>query len=162
MFKKERERGQGIVEAALVLPIVTMLSFLIIQFGWVVYTGSCLSYATAHAQYVITVEDVDSGDDINEVVRTRMIEAAPVLQSGTLTVTNAHARVLPTVIETRILSDADFDNYLIGTANEMTTRVQVDAQIEYQPVMLFGISSPVKYLREIESSRIINETFELA
>ena len=164
MFKKllEDEKGQSSVEAAFALPMFTIAAFMLIQFGWMVYAASSLSYACTHAQYIIAEVDAPAGADMNVLVRDKLIEASPLLASGELKVSNAKVEVLPSTIETRLLPDEDFFEYAIATKNEYTARVAVSADVEYQPIIIFGVTSPVKYSRHIESSKITTETFELA
>jgi len=163
IFEKVKSRkGQSTVEAALIVPLFTIVAFIVIQYGWVMYTASTLTYACTHAQYVIAPEDVVGTVDMNELVREKMIDSAPMLQSGTLTVSNAKIESLPTKYETIDLPDSEFDEYLIASKNEKTVRLKVSADVEYRPVVLFGVTPQSVYTRHIESSKITSETFELA
>lgn len=162
VMTREIQRGQALVEAALVIPTITLMTFFIIQFGWVLYTGSCLSYACSHAQYVVTEAEAEATSDYEALVRSKLLEASPILGSGTLMVEDAHVKIEPTQVESHQLSDQDFLEYTIGSKNEKTTRMSVTANVTYQPVMLFGITAPVKYVRHIDGSKITSELFELA
>ena len=159
--KLREEKGQGLVEAVITLPLLLIAVFMVIQFGWTLFTASSLNYACTHAGYVITAEEASAGN-ADELVKAKLVEASPWLASGTLTVSNATVTTLPTEIESKRLSTSDIKNYRITTKNEKTVRVMVSADVEYQPVTLFGVSDPMKYTRHIESSKITAETFELA
>ncbi len=79
------EKGQAMVEMAMVLPILLLLLCGIIDFGWICYNNLSLSYCSREgARYGIV-----HADDANAVaeIRDRVLETAPDALLGKITVT---------------------------------------------------------------------------
>jgi Flp pilus assembly protein TadG len=82
MTRRDRSRGQGLVEFAVVLPVIVLVVFGILDLGRGVFTYNALSQAARQASRTAIV-DQDVAD-----IRTAAIDYAPTLglQSGDITV----------------------------------------------------------------------------
>jgi len=156
-----KTRGQVAVEAAIVIPFLIIILAGIVQASWSIFVASSISPAITHAQYSITAADMAAGADANELLRERMIEAAPALASGTLTVTEAKITVASDADVIEQLDDDDFDKYLVATKNERTTRANITAHVEYEPVTLLSLFGHARFVRDVDASKIVEERFEL-
>lgn len=155
------ERGQSTVEAAIVLPVFLLLILSIAEFSWMLYCDSSLSSAISHMEYSISSADVASyGTDMDALVKDKIVESDSILKSGTLTVTNAKVKI-ENGDSTRSLPDSDLENFGIQSVNERTTKVNVDADIDFQPAHMFGNLFDVHFTRDVKSSSLAASTFEL-
>lgn len=155
------ERGQASVEAALVVPALVLIVFGLLQACWIIFCSTSLSAAVEHAQYSITAEQAASQDP-DELMRDKVLDAAPGLAGGTLTVTGTQIKALPSEAKSEELPDEDFERYRLATKNELTQRVEVTSEVVYQPASFApGLIPTPKFVREVKASRIVSERFEL-
>lgn len=83
--KKKNEKGQAIVEFALILPIALLLICAVIDFGWVFTHKLVLSTAVRDGARVGITCSADG--DFNNQVRTRVKNEASICNEGALQVT---------------------------------------------------------------------------
>ena len=86
--KRRRERGQSLVEFALVLPILLMLLCGIIDFGWVYYNQIALSNAAREGARYAVIHYDDKGIDWKEQAKSRMLSNLVGIESATAFVTD--------------------------------------------------------------------------
>lgn len=103
---KNNERGQALVEMALVLPLIIIILFSLIELGRLGHASLALQYAAREgARAAITGADDD-------FIRARIVNAAPALDDSALVITlspSANERVSGD--EVRVLLDYEMDVY---------------------------------------------------
>ena len=87
------EKGQALVEFAMVLPIYLFLLFLIINMGWIMFQYFSFDYAYREAAYEMVVIDEATGAAANESIKSAIIDKASWLDGDNLTVDNARIKV---------------------------------------------------------------------
>lgn len=89
LFNKEKkvsskEKGQAMVEMALILPILILILCGIIDFGWVFYNKLSVSYCSREGARYGIVHATDA--NAAELIESRVLEAAPVNLQDHITV----------------------------------------------------------------------------
>lgn len=120
LCRRIRYRGQGLVEFALVLPIFLLLTFGVIEMGWLLYNNHTLSNATREgARYaMVNGERSENSSAI----------------SGVHAIVTDHASGLSGSVTTEVTP---------STIGEPGTQVTVASYYEYQPVVgvIVGVGS---------------------
>ena len=76
MTRARHERGQALVEFALIIPLFALLLFALLDFGRVVYTQNTVEQAAREASRVGTLEPVAAAWKYS-LIRTAAINSAP-------------------------------------------------------------------------------------
>lgn len=86
MSRSRRERGQALVEFALIIPLFAMLVFALLDFGRVVYAQNTVSEAAREAARVGTLEPAAAAWKY-DAIRAAAVDKAPGLGLTTANVT---------------------------------------------------------------------------
>ena len=81
---RQRSRGAAMVEMALVLPILLLLTFAVIEYGWLTFRASQVNQAARHGAR-IAVRPAATVDEVDDAVASIMEGAG--LAEYTLTIT---------------------------------------------------------------------------
>lgn len=111
MFKlyyfQKRDSGQGLVEFALTFWMYLLITFFIIDFGWVAFQRVSFEYGYSHASWSVSAADVGDEDNLEEAgcentyagatvstpLYDRLTSCSPGIIDGNLGIANAHAKL---------------------------------------------------------------------
>lgn len=163
--KARDERGQTLVEYAVVFPFLLAITAAIIHFSMMMFGFSMIDSDCVRVQYSISESEAKactSETAANDLIKEKLLATDALLDPERLTVTGGKVTYRPT---TRHLDtgDAEFEEYGIAVKYEHSHYVLVDADVRYEPVPVFGdlFGQQAKTVR-IEASNVTSITFELA
>ncbi len=133
---RSESRGQGIVEFALVIPIVLALIFGVLELGWLVFNNHTLSNATREgARYAMVNSGVRDSEQASIEAVENVVNEHVARLSGTVTVDTVEFREVDR--ETRDPPAAD------APEHSKMTIVTVETSFHYEPLvgMITGIGS---------------------
>jgi len=75
MIKKllKNDKGQGVLEFALVLPIFIFIIFTIIDFTWFAYQSHSINYSYQKAGWEISLSEIGDNDDLEDIPSIKII-----------------------------------------------------------------------------------------
>jgi len=126
---QRRARGQGLVEFALVMPVVLMLLLGVLEVGRVVFTMATLSHAVNEGARLATLPGTPDVD----AVKDRVVEHATVVGV-------AEANITVTVTSVSGAARA-------YSSRQMGDRIKVSLEHTYQPAVSFIFGAPSLTLR---------------
>lgn len=90
MRKENRSRGAAAVEAAIVLPVILMVTFGAIKYGWLFLKAQQITNAARNGARIAVLPDMDNTDD-GEVERSIM----DLLNKANITVNTSEIEITP-------------------------------------------------------------------
>lgn len=161
-FDNSNERGQAIVEFALVIPVFLLIIFIIIELGWIGYQKNLFAQGYTHASWDITAEklnDMDpltssnsvntySGSLVEDLIKDALKESSLWgFDSNNLVIRNARATLYNRETE------FDVPGRVPGTATSaksITRYMDISADLEYNIKPIMGLANFVNssFLRD--------------
>ena len=114
---RSSQRGEALVEFALVLPMLLVLTFLVIDFSRAFFVKNMLHQAVREGVRYLAVNSVNEA----AIVRARVEQVAG---GGGVTVSNIVVSSDPTTRLATVSADASFNWYYLGLLNYLGVRVQ--------------------------------------
>ncbi len=160
MRRFRSERGQGIVEAATMVPLCLLMLFAVFQMGWMALCTSELDSGISHMQQA--AQSADDADAAKELI----LQNSTVLNPERLTVAEFSTSDLDRSNTSRATPQSTSGNSGQGwaTSRNDAKRTNVKCKVSYDCGMLFpvpGLSGLAKVTRDVDYSEIASREFEV-
>jgi Flp pilus assembly protein TadG len=153
--------AQGTLETAICIPIMLLIFFAIVEFGWVVFCESSLNTAISESEWSVSSADITSTIDYDSLIANEIIESSGVLNAKYLTVSDADIS-FSTSTESRTLSDEDKYDYSVGQVSQTIKTVTIKATVTYSFPLLFPEPlNQITYSRSVDKVQTVASTFEV-
>lgn len=166
-IKKSNEKGQEMVEFALVLPIFLLVCFGIIDFSWIMNQYISFNQAARSAEWNVKIEDTkgsDSADSLSvandvaePIINKEMADDSPTLQTSDLTVSNSSISISS---QKQYYCNPD-DNGSVNNFTRNYRMIRVQADLSYKvplltPVAKMLFQQGITLSKHIDKERILS------
>lgn len=151
-----KERGQGLVESAIALPIFLLLVFMTVQIGWVAFCTAEVDSGIAHLQRAAgTTETIDEVAAKQCILDNSIILDAERMQIQDYEISYDNRA-------SDMQGDPETDGYL--AARRKTTRAHIKCTVIYDAGLLVGTlgnGGPTTVSRDVDFTEVCSSEFEV-